>query len=1070
MHLTWKRLVSPPLPLLLVLLACDVTTSIAAELPTIHEVARWPLWPSYNSAIAVNDTQIFAARTLSGFTTFHTMYRVNRTTGALQALFNVQKDTTDFWSMPPIRRFGTKGDTLVVPVNWLTNAGGSRHGIVRLYRQNGTQVAEWPEKHFPRHVRGAVYSGTKVWVLHDGTGPLPNSSACVAPTLIRYDVDGTNGMSIPLAWPPDSNCHEGFDIAPDIDGGVVVVFSTANAVVIRRYSPAGVVLAERVDPEIFRSLWQDQAGRTFARSFTTGALVVFDTQLVEVGRIAGDDTALGRVGDNYFAGDRFCRLYTRASDGQAIDSLRVLTADPHDSRSGDCWKPLLLVHGICGNADDWAPFARVLADSGYLVRRLKYGSTFNGQPFSLRPAAYVRTLAASLDSIGSDSIAVVAHSMGGLIAREYIRRRALNGATNNIGHLITLGTPHHGSDMAVRGISIFSRLDHFLFQNSTTLGWFGIGCLRHRSSRPALLDMIPGAWFLNRLNYGTDTASYDRQGSHGWSTHQPESGIASDMYIASIAGTGSFCSAEIRSYAWGEGGEYHDNDCTVATGGAVLESEAVFAVVDTLLDLPRPLAHIARGTTPCGVPFVESDSLAQRIVEIIRTSPTNLLKQRAAMPPRQHESGLTLSDTLALAPPVVDSVMAGELLGVSLVVDTTSVAYFTGFSTDAHLLLVTPLGDTLSVADTSAVGGIGFYQDDVPGIEGFAIEAPTAGTWRMVFDARTSIEEQKLVAVLEYRSPTRTRLTVNATRINHGDSLRIVAELMDGAGRRDDATWTGTVAGPQGASAVITLFDDGLHGDGGSGDGIFGNSVFPADGYGYYVVSSTASAPGIGPFATSAFCEVAPVDDLAIGQSDIYLSDNVPEMGDSLVAYATVHNTGASAAVDVSVEFFDRRAGRIIGRTAIDVPASGAATAEVPWTPTSPDSQAIEVRVSPYVLDEVSYSNNSATREFVLGSPIGVAADGRAPKLRFAPPRPNPSVGGATFHFSLPSTAATSLEIFDILGRRVRSWQWTRLQAGDHSITWDGRGESGRRLMAGVYVCRVTFAGQQQQWKLVLRM
>lgn len=107
--------------------------------------------------------------------------------------------------------------------------------------------------------------------------------------------------------------------------------------------------------------------------------------------------------------------------------------------------------------------------------------------------------------------------------------------------------------------------------------------------------------------------------------------------------------------------------------------------------------------------------------------------------------------------------------------------------------------------------------------------------------------------------------------------------------------------------------------------------------------------------------------------------------------------------------------------------------------------------------------------QFELGSPVGVGPDVGVATLRFAPPRPNPSSAGVTFVFSLPGEAATSLEIFDILGRRVRSWRWTSLQPGGHSVARDGQGKSGRRLMTGIYVCRLTFADQRQQWKLLLR-
>src|SRR5262249_22151548 len=107
---------------------------------------------------------------------------------------------------------------------------------------------------------------------------------------------------------------------------------------------------------------------------------------------------------------------------------------------------VLLVHGICDEENSWDAFAQVLTDSGFVVDRLHYGTT----DYSLRPSEYVGTLTAKLDGMAADHVAVVAHSMGGLISREYTQRQVASGQPNKIANLVTLGTPHHGSDFAAR--------------------------------------------------------------------------------------------------------------------------------------------------------------------------------------------------------------------------------------------------------------------------------------------------------------------------------------------------------------------------------------------------------------------------------------------------------------------------------------------------------------------------------------------------------------------------------------------------------------------------------------------
>ena len=68
---------------------------------------------------------------------------------------------------------------------------------------------------------------------------------------------------------------------------------------------------------------------------------------------------------------------------------------------------------------------------------------------------------------------------------------------------------------------------------------------------------------------------------------------------------------------------------------------------------------------------------------------------------------------------------------------------------------------------------------------------------------------------------------------------------------------------------------------------------------------------------------------------------------------------------------------------------------------------------------------------------------------------PNPFNPQTLITFILPKPAFVNLEIYNILGQRVRNLTDGFRQAGTHSVTWDGRDENGRKVASGVYLYRL---------------
>ncbi|RMG62208.1 MAG: T9SS C-terminal target domain-containing protein [Calditrichaeota bacterium] len=69
---------------------------------------------------------------------------------------------------------------------------------------------------------------------------------------------------------------------------------------------------------------------------------------------------------------------------------------------------------------------------------------------------------------------------------------------------------------------------------------------------------------------------------------------------------------------------------------------------------------------------------------------------------------------------------------------------------------------------------------------------------------------------------------------------------------------------------------------------------------------------------------------------------------------------------------------------------------------------------------------------------------------------PNPFNPGTALRFALPEPQKVTLEVYDLLGQRVRILlKQNPLQAGYHTTYWDGRNERGEAVASGIYLYRL---------------
>ncbi|MBN1464464.1 T9SS type A sorting domain-containing protein [candidate division KSB1 bacterium] len=81
---------------------------------------------------------------------------------------------------------------------------------------------------------------------------------------------------------------------------------------------------------------------------------------------------------------------------------------------------------------------------------------------------------------------------------------------------------------------------------------------------------------------------------------------------------------------------------------------------------------------------------------------------------------------------------------------------------------------------------------------------------------------------------------------------------------------------------------------------------------------------------------------------------------------------------------------------------------------------------------------------------------------------PNPFNASTTISFLLPDHRYVELSIFDLLGRRVRQLIERSLQAGPHTLRWDGRDDQGQIVSTGIYIAKVTAGDVEKTMKMVL--
>jgi len=103
---------------------------------------------------------------------------------------------------------------------------------------------------------------------------------------------------------------------------------------------------------------------------------------------------------------------------------------------------------------------------------------------------------------------------------------------------------------------------------------------------------------------------------------------------------------------------------------------------------------------------------------------------------------------------------------------------------------------------------------------------------------------------------------------------------------------------------------------------------------------------------------------------------------------------------------------------------------------------------------------------------VGTNTTGSGPEAgplatRLAAPYPNPFRTDASLRFDLARADEVRLEVYDLMGARVRTLADGRWEAGRHSVRWNGEDGDGRPVSPGVYLVRLRAGNYDGRTKVV---
>jgi len=137
----------------------------------------------------------------------------------------------------------------------------------------------------------------------------------------------------------------------------------------------------------------------------------------------------------------------------------------------------------------------------------------------------------------------------------------------------------------------------------------------------------------------------------------------------------------------------------------------------------------------------------------------------------------------------------------------------------------------------------------------------------------------------------------------------------------------------------------------------------------------------------------------------------------------------------------------------------------------SPNSDAYVGGTSFVSVDNISVVSDTIEADLLVGfaSGIGDDDDYQLPNsIDLAQNYPNPFNPSTTISFNAESSAHVSLEVYNIVGQRIKTLYDGFVPSGQSEFSWDGRDENGTAVASGVYLYRLSQDDEVQTRKMVM--